>query len=63
MNSLFDHEEITIYSGESVELTDEKVRWRARDVSFMAGRWDSLSKRIPRFAVEDFKAVADGPAG
>jgi len=47
---------------EPVELTDETVRWRARDASFMAGRWDALVKRIPRFAVEDFKASPDGPA-
>lgn len=61
--SLFpDHDLLTPYAEETVELTDETVRWRARDVYFMAGRWDALSKRIPRFAVEDFKAVADGPA-
>jgi hypothetical protein len=46
----------------SVEFTDEEVCWRGRDVSFMAGRWDALSKRIPRFVIEDFKVVADGPA-
>lgn len=57
-----DHDLSAPHSEESVELTDEKVRWRARDASFMAGRWDALSKRIPRFAVEDFKAVIDGPA-
>ena len=50
------------YPEESVELTDETVRWRARDASFMAGRWDALSKRIPSFVIEDFKAKADGPA-
>lgn len=61
--SLFaDQEVITSESEDLVELTDEKVRWRARDASFMAGRWAALSKRIPRFAVEDFKAAVDGPA-
>ena len=61
--SLFSNQEvITHNSEEPIELTDEKVRWRARDASFMAGRWAALSKRIPRFAVEDFKAAADGPA-
>ena len=44
-----------------VELTDEKVRWRARDAIFMAGHWDALSKRIPRFVIDDFKATTDGP--
>jgi hypothetical protein len=47
---------------EPVELTDETVRWRARDATFLAGKWDALSKRIPRFVVDDFKATADGPA-
>jgi len=45
-----------------VELTDETVRWRAREASYIAGRWNVLSKRIPSFAIEDFKAKADGPA-
>jgi hypothetical protein len=47
---------------EPVELTDETVRWRARDASFMAGRWNTLSKRIPTFSIEDFNAKPDGPA-
>lgn len=49
-------------SQERLELTNETVRWRARDATFLAGKWDALSKRIPRFVVEDFKASADGPA-
>ena len=47
---------------DSVELTEERVRWRARDASYMAGSWSSLSQRIPRFTLEDFKAKTDGPA-
>ncbi len=47
---------------ETVKLTDETVRWRARDATFLAGKWDALSKRIPSFSVEDFKATAEGPA-
>jgi hypothetical protein len=62
MSLLLDHQVIAVDSMETVKLTDEKVRWHARDVSFMAGRWDDLSERIPRFAVEDFKASVDGPA-
>ena len=49
-------------SEEPVVLTNEMVRWRARDATFLAGKWAALSKRIPRFVVEDFKATADGPA-
>jgi len=52
----------SIYPDEFVEVTNEKVRWRARDVSFLAGRWVELSKRIPRFALDDFKASPNGPA-
>jgi hypothetical protein len=47
---------------EPVELTDETVRWRARDASFMAGRWSTLSKCIPTFSIEDLKAKDDGPS-
>jgi Domain of unknown function (DUF932) len=57
-----DQQMIAADSDEPIELTDEKARWRARDASFMAGRWDTLSKHIPRFAIEDFKASEDGPA-
>lgn len=45
-----------------VEITLERVRWRARDASFLAGKWSALSKWVPRFAIEDFKATTDGPA-
>jgi hypothetical protein len=45
-----------------VELIDETARWRARNVEFIAGQWESLSRRIPRFVIEDFKATSEGPA-
>lgn len=54
---LFAHE-----TEESIELTDETMRWRARDVSFLKGQWSALSKRIPHFTTENFKAVPDGPS-
>jgi hypothetical protein len=59
---LFPSEVLDPVSEELAELTNETVRWRARDASFLAGNWDALSKHIPRFVVEDFKATADGPA-
>ncbi len=62
MNLFPEDDLLTPPAEEMVEVTDETVRWRARDVSFMKGRWSALSKRIPRFAIQDFKAVADGPA-
>jgi hypothetical protein len=61
--ALFSNEDFTVESvGEPVELTDETVRWRARDATFMAGRWKTLSTRVPSFSIEDFKANADGPS-
>ncbi|MBZ1351210.1 DUF945 domain-containing protein [Alcaligenaceae bacterium LF4-65] len=62
MNLLPDPDVLDPYSEEPVQLTSEKVRWRARDATYLAGKWDALSERIPRFVVDDFKATADGPA-
>ena len=62
MNSLPDHDMFTFAEENSVELIDETMRWRAREVSFLKGQWSALSKRIPRFTIEDFKALPDGPA-
>lgn len=45
-----------------VELINETVRWRARNVDFIAGQWEQVSKRIPTFSIEDFKVTGDGPA-
>jgi hypothetical protein len=60
---LFASGDYTVESPEEpVEFTDEIVRWRARDASYMTGRWKTLSKRIPTFSIEDFKAKADGPS-
>jgi hypothetical protein len=49
-------------STDAVEVTEETVRWHAREASFMAGSWAALSKRIPRFVISEFKAQSDGPA-
>lgn len=56
------HDLFVSTTDETVELTDETVRWRARDATFLTGKWQALSKRIPRFSIEDFKVAADGPA-
>jgi hypothetical protein len=62
MTGFPEREVLDVVREEQVELTDEMVRWRARDAAFLAGRWDALSKRIPRFVIEDFTATDDGPA-
>lgn len=62
MSSYPDKDWLTPPLENSVQIMDEIVRWRGRDASFMAGRWDALSKWIPRFTVEEFKVSADAPA-
>jgi hypothetical protein len=62
MNQFSSQEVLDSDSDELVEITNETVRWRARDATFLAGKCDALLKRIPHFVVEDFKASADGPA-
>ena len=62
MKSFPDQDIFTFAEESSVELIDETMRWRARDVRFLKGRWEALSKQIPKFTTEDFKAVHDGPA-
>jgi len=44
------------------ELLDATGRWRARDVSYWAGRWEQLSRVVPTFTIEPFKANPDAPA-
>lgn len=42
-----------------IETLDEQGRWRARDVTYYAGRWQKLLPHIPRFETEDFRAAPD----
>jgi hypothetical protein len=46
----------------AAELLDGTGRWRARDVTYWSGKWGRLSKIVPRFSLEPFKAHADTPA-
>lgn len=46
----------------SAELLEATGRWRARDVSYWAGRWDRLSRLVPKFSIEPFKAHPEAPA-
>ena len=45
-----------------IEALRETSRWRARDVTYWAGKWSQLSTIIPEFKIEDFKADGDAPA-
>ena len=45
-----------------IEITEESSRWRARDVTYVAGKWKFLARLIPRFSTEDFKAHPDDPS-
>ncbi|TAK36510.1 MAG: DUF932 domain-containing protein [Chloroflexota bacterium] len=45
----------------ALEISDDVGRWRARDVTYVAGKWRSLSRIIPAFFTDDFRAYPDGP--
>ncbi len=60
--SLFSDRATPTGASDRVEFTDERVRWRAREATFMAGSWNALCRRIPQFVVEDFKSGPNGPA-
>lgn len=45
-----------------IEILEDVGRWRTRDVRYMTGSWEALKPEIPRFQLEEFKSVADGPS-
>lgn len=45
-----------------IEVLSEVGRWRARDVTYLAGSWQQLKPRIPRFELRDFAAAPGEPA-
>jgi hypothetical protein len=49
-------------SDPAAEMLDGTGRWRARDVTYWSGKWDRLSKLVPQFSLEPFKANPDAPA-
>jgi hypothetical protein len=55
--SRLDHEEADL----PAELLEATGRWRARDVSYWAGRWDRIQKLVPAFSIEPFRVTPDGP--
>ncbi|MBK9494690.1 MAG: DUF932 domain-containing protein [Xanthomonadales bacterium] len=46
----------------SAVLLDGTGRWRARDVSYWAGRWARLERLVPKFTIEPFRVRPDSPA-
>lgn len=46
---------------ESIELSDENLRWRARDVEFIRGSWRRLSATIPDFELQPFRMGEEEP--
>jgi len=50
------------FEPEPIEVLEEVGRWRARDVSYLAGTWQQLKARIPRFELRDFSAAQGEPA-
>lgn len=49
-------------TADTLEQMAEAGRWRARDVSYLSGRWEKLKPLIPTFALGQFKAGDDFPA-
>lgn len=49
-------------SAPSAEMLDITGRWRARDVSYWAGKWDRLANLVPKFRLEPFKVHPEAPA-
>jgi len=45
-----------------VEVLSEAGRWNARDVAYLAGNWQQLKSRIPRFELRDFATAPGEPA-
>lgn len=44
-----------------IEMTDELLRWRARDVNFIRGPWSKLRATIPEYELGAFSVGVDGP--
>jgi len=44
-----------------IEMTDELLRWRARDLNFIRGPWSKLRATIPEYELETFSVGVDGP--
>jgi hypothetical protein len=51
-----------IMNADAYELLDESGRWRAREVTYARGRWDTLKPLVPVFTTEPFRSAADAPA-
>lgn len=46
---------------EPIQILNEAGRWRARDVTYLAGAWHQLKPRIPTFELRAFSAGPDEP--
>ena len=58
-DDLFQHSEDS--PPEPIQILNESGRWRARDVTYLAGTWDQLKPRIPNFELRDFSAAPGEP--
>lgn len=45
-----------------IETLDEVGRWRARDVTYYAGRWEQVKRHVARFETIEFRASGESPA-
>lgn len=50
------------FQSDPIAILDAPGRWHARDVAYLAGSWQQLKPRIPRFELRDFSTAPGEPA-
>lgn len=54
-------DDLWTWAQDTVDLTPEQHRWRARDVSYFRGPWNRLKAMIPGFELAPFRLAEDTP--
>lgn len=57
-----DWDDAPLPAEQPAELLTEAGRWRAREVTYWSGTWDRISRLLPRFQTQDFRAGPDEPS-
>jgi hypothetical protein len=47
---------------QEIKLLEETSNWKSREVKYIAGKWNQISKNIPSFELRDFSEEIDGLA-
>ncbi|MES2597430.1 MAG: DUF932 domain-containing protein [Verrucomicrobiota bacterium] len=62
LNAQLEEADASVAEPMPAEVLDLTGRWRARDVNYWSGKWQRLSKLVPSFTLEPFRAHSDAPA-